>query len=283
MWRTASWGRFPWSARSSHTWSCNGTDAAAGSLVPQPGEEHHFCFPVCILFPGAHLPGLPRHGPPPEFISGLRGVGSLEGHANWTGPLPEGLGRLTRLQEAHTWGAGGAAPFRRPAAPSVPVPAGLGRLSALRTLALRRLHVRSLPDTLCDLQALQRLDTIASRELAGAARGLGRLTALQHLDISQCCGVWDLQEGIGCLPALNTLAVGFCGVAAFPGSFARFTALECLHVVDNARADSFARLTALECLQVADNARADPPMTEAPSSPGGPHISQGADDLWLRL
>jgi hypothetical protein len=112
------------------------------------------------------------------------------------------------------------------------LPESLGQLTALQHLNLTRCsRLASLPESLGRLTALQRLDLPHCWELVSLPESLGQLSALQHLDLYNCGSLASLPESFGQLSALQHLDLSWCcGLASLPDSFGQLTALQHLHM-----------------------------------------------------
>lgn len=129
--------------------------------------------------------------------------------------LPEGLRRLTRLEEldlSYTQ--------------LTTLPDWISELSALKRLKASVVPLTRLPDSLCQLRHLERLEC-ALTQLTQLPNELGTLTALRTLDL-RCGKLTALPDSLGQLTALRTLDASENQLSALPSSLAALEHLESL-------------------------------------------------------
>ena len=105
------------------------------------------------------------------------------------------------------------------------IPENVGNLIHLKYLNLFELHIKRLPETLCELYNLQKLDIRGCRNLRELPAGIGKLKNMRSLLNGLTCSLKYMPIGISKLTSLRTLDKFAVGGGVDGGSTCR---LECL-------------------------------------------------------
>ncbi|KAH9685818.1 hypothetical protein KPL70_014112 [Citrus sinensis] len=105
------------------------------------------------------------------------------------------------------------------------IPEDVGKLMLLKYLNLSELHIERLPETLCELYNLQKLDIRGCRNLRELPAGIGKLKNMRSLLNGLTCSLKYMPIGISKLTNLRTLDKFAVGGGVDGGSTWR---LECL-------------------------------------------------------
>ncbi|XP_031278361.1 putative disease resistance protein At3g14460 [Pistacia vera] len=111
------------------------------------------------------------------------------------------------------------------------IPREIGKLSHLRYLNLSLLNFEELPETLCELYALQTLELSWCTELKKLPQGIGKLINLRHL-VNNGTSLEYMPKGIEKLTCLQTLSEFFLGGG---GGSGEACTLECLENLNHLR------------------------------------------------
>ena len=133
--------------------------------------------------------------------------------------------------------------FRYPPNGIREIPQNIGKLIHLKYLNLSELHIKRLPETLCELYNLQKLDIRRCRNLRELPTGIGKLKNMRSLLNGETYSLKYLPRGISRLTSLQTLEKFVVGGGVDGGSTCRLESLKNLQLLRECRVEGLSNVS----------------------------------------